>query len=236
MKNYLIGIGLIAMMHLSAATITPPPFSISKDTSLVINITTVNPRIKTNILYAGPHNFTGKTIYPKSAACYLLKNAALKLSAVQTALEQQGLGLLVTDAFRPLSAQQALWDACPDERYVSHPAKGGRHTRGTAVDVTLIQLSDGTALDMGTPVDDLTPKAAYNYPDISTEAKKNRTLLRTTMIKHGFEPYEDEWWHFDFKGWQTQPVLDVDFDTLQQRATRTPFPTTRPGFIPPKKS
>jgi D-alanyl-D-alanine dipeptidase len=216
MKRYNFITGIIAIMCPSSTITTPPPFTTSKDASRLVNIQTINSTIKTNILYACPHNFTGKTIYPPSAACYLLKNVAEQLNAVQHDLKNKGLGLLVTDAFRPLSAQQALWEACPDERYVAHPSKGGRHTRGTTIDVTLIQLSNGIELDMGTEVDEMKPEAAYTCPTISDEAKKNRALLRNAMKDHGFEPIQNEWWHFDYKGWQSQPVLDVDFDTLRQ--------------------
>jgi len=98
----------------------------------------VNRRIRLDIRYATTNNFTGQAVYP-SAKAYLRKTVAAKLGAVQTDLESQGLGLKVWDAYRPLAVQKKFWAIMPDERYVADPAKGSRHNRGSAVDVTLVR-------------------------------------------------------------------------------------------------
>ncbi len=179
----------------------------------LVDITKINPNIKIDCVYATTRNFTKKQIYlaPK---CYLLTSVALQLDKIQRELEKQGLGLLVWDAYRPLSAQQRLWDAFPDPRYVADPKKGGRHSRGTAVDLTIVNLSDGTALEMGTDHDNFTKMAWPSATTISDKAKKNRKLLSALMVKYGFEPLATEWWHFDFHGWQEYPVLKIDFDVI----------------------
>ncbi len=179
----------------------------------LVSVTAINPNIRTHILYATPHNFTGKVLY-KKPICYLLEEVALQLSKIQQALEKQGLGLLVTDAYRPPSVQWALWNAVPDPRYVADPRKGGKHTRGTTVDLTLIRLSDGKQLEMGTEVDEFSQKSWLSYNDLSEQAKRNRQLLQDIMKKHGFMGIPREWWHFDYKGWELYPVLDIDFDEL----------------------
>lgn len=101
-------------------------------------MTSVNRRIRLDIRYATTNNFTGQAVYP-SAKAYLRKTVAAKLGAVQTDLESQGLGLKVWDAYRPLAVQKKFWAIMPDERYVADPAKGSRHNRGSAVDVTLVR-------------------------------------------------------------------------------------------------
>ncbi len=181
----------------------------------LVDISTLIPNIKTDCVYATTRNFTGKKIYSKPG-CYLLKPVALNLARVQKELESKGLGLLVWDAYRPLPAQQRLWDAVSDDKkkFVANPKMGGKHTRATTVDLTIVRLADGKLLDMGTGHDDFTDKAYYDCPTISNKAKENRKLLHDVMCKHGFEPIAHEWWHFDYKGWRNYPVLDVEFDSI----------------------
>lgn len=179
----------------------------------LVNIQKVNPRIKCDIRYATTNNFTGKVIYP-CATCCVRAEVAQALDAVQKELETMGLGLLIWDGYRSLAAQWTFWNICPDERYVTDPRKGGRHTRGTAVDLTLVDLKTGKELEMPTEFDNFTPKAWRNYQECSEQAKKNRALLEEVMTRHGFTGFRYEWWHFDFKGWESCPVLDVDMKTL----------------------
>jgi zinc D-Ala-D-Ala dipeptidase len=180
----------------------------------LVELIKINPRIRVQLVYATPHNFTGKIIYKKCAKAYLLKEVAQALSDVQKELEPLGFGLLVWDAYRPMQGQQALWDAYPDERFVLPPQKGGRHTRGTTVDLTLVRLFDGIPLEMPTGFDSFTPQAASDCANVSPEALKNRTLLQNVMKKHGFMPIASEWWHFDFKNWRDYLPLAIDFDDL----------------------
>jgi len=179
-----------------------------QDTSLV-EVKKEIPSIVVELWYATPENFTKQTIYT-TAICYLRKDVAQALKDVQDEFAMQGLGLKIWDGFRPVSAQWKLWNICPDEKYVSNPAKGGRHTRGTAVDVTLISLKDGQALEMPTGFDDFTEKAWHTYEDLDAKVKKNRELLKLVKEKHGFESITTEWWHYDFKGWRDCPEIDVE--------------------------
>jgi len=102
----------------------------------------------------------------------------------------------------------------PDERYVADPAKGSRHNRGSAVDVTLVRLDTGRELPMPSGYDDFSAKAHYAWTNTSAEAIRNRTLLCDTMVRHGFVPMPSEWWHFDDANWQAYEVLDMSFDQL----------------------
>lgn len=125
----------------------------------------------------------------------------MKIAVVQEELESIGLGLKIWDGFRPMAVQWKFWELVPDERYVSDPRKGGRHTRGTAVDVTLI-TKEGQELIMPSSFDDFSEKAHRNYQGASVEAIQNRELLEKVMEKHGFVGIPSEWWHFDFVGWE----------------------------------
>jgi len=100
--------------------------------------------------------------------------------------------------------------------YVASPAKGSRHNRGCAVDVSLIDLKTGKELEMPTAFDDFTERANPYYSNIPVIAKKNRSLLIDVMKKYGFTVYDSEWWHFDFNGWQNFSLLDLDFEELKK--------------------
>jgi len=175
-------------------------------TSELVDIQTLIPNIQVDLKYATAANFTGQIVY-NFQCCLLLKEAALQLSEVQTELEALDLGLKVWDGFRPMAAQWKFWELLPDERYVSDPRKGGRHTRGTAVDLTLI-TKDGQELLMPSGFDDFSEKAHQDYMEASDEAIRNREFLREIMERHGFINLPTEWWHFDLIGWQNYPPVD----------------------------
>ena len=154
------------------------------------------PSVREALAYATGENFTGQQIYDFYNA-YLRYGTVKKLAAACAELEQQGLGILIWDGFRPVSAQAALWDICPDPQYVSHPVTGTRaHCRGNAVDLTLIDLETGEKLEMPTGFDDFSALADRNYGDCTDTAAENARLLESIMKKHGFKPYSAEWWHF----------------------------------------
>ena len=174
--------------------------------SKLVDIQTLIPNIQIDLRYATADNFTGQVVYTFHN-CLLLEEAALKLAEVQKELETMGLGLKVWDGYRPMAAQWKFWELVPDERYVSDPKKGGRHTRGTAIDLTLI-TKEGQELPMPTSFDDFTEKAWRNSMDASPEAIQNRELLQTIMEKHGFIGLATEWWHFDLVGWEKHPPIE----------------------------
>jgi zinc D-Ala-D-Ala dipeptidase len=184
----------------------------------LVNLSTINPRIQLDIRYATSNNFLGFPVYDR-AACYLHKEVAEALNEVQIELESLGLGLKVFDGYRPLHVQQLMWDTIQDERYVTNPAKNkGRHTRGTAIDLTLVDR-EGNELEMPSEFDDFTELAHSDFEDVSSQARSNRELLKIVMEKHGFIQFPFEWWHFDFSGWNDDlkyPPLDVTFEELEK--------------------
>lgn len=183
---------------------------------MLVNLAEFDQRLTFDIRYATDDNFLGFAVYSKPV-CYLHPDAAKAVRLIQSDLEEIGLSLKVYDGYRPLSIQQVMWDKIQDERFISNPSKNkGRHTRGTAIDVTLIDLK-GNELEMPTPFDDFSEKAFSDAVNISDKAKENRSLLKDTMEKHGFTQFPYEWWHFDFVGWENDekyPALDISLDLL----------------------
>ena len=154
------------------------------------------PNIVQELAYATENNFTGKVVYNFTDA-YLRCGTLKKLMKAQEILNQQGLGLKIWDAFRPVSAQAKLYECWPDPNYVSHPIYGGRpHCRGNAVDLTLIDLETGEELDMPTGFDDFTALADRNYSDCTETQANNAKVLEQAMSAAGFIPYSAEWWHY----------------------------------------
>ncbi len=166
------------------------------------------PTIQIDLKYATDDNFTKKVIY-KFNYCLLRKETVIRLKEVQDELEKMGLGLKIWDGYRPFYAQVKFWEFMPDEKYVSDPKKGGRHTRGTAVDLTLI-TKDNKELLMPSSFDDFSKKAHRDYQNASEEEIINRSILEHVMEKHGFIGYPTEWWHFDLAGWESFAPIKYD--------------------------
>ena len=172
----------------------------------LVSLLKLEPRPLFELRYASPYNFLGSTLYPQLDP-QLRCPVALALQQVQEDLAAQGLGLKVWDAYRPLAVQQAMWEAIRDPRYVSDPAvNAGRHTRGTAVDVTLVD-GRGNPLPMPTDFDDFSEAAHIDAVGISPERSANAIRLREAMTRRGFQAFPTEWWHFDWKNWSELPVV-----------------------------
>jgi D-alanyl-D-alanine dipeptidase len=169
--------------------------------------------IPLDIRYATANNFMKKPLYP-AAKAYLRAPAARALVDVQHELAARGLGIKVFDAYRPYRVTEAMWEPIKNPDFVADPAKGSRHNRGAAVDLTLIDLRTGAELPMPTGYDDFTERAAHAFTDLPAEALANRALLREVMVKHGFDPLPSEWWHYDFRGWKEFELMDVGLEEL----------------------
>jgi len=180
----------------------------------LVDLQTFIPGIALDIRYATPDNFMKQTLYPVAKA-WLRYPAALALRNAQQDLAREGLGLMIFDAYRPYSVTERMWEPIKNPDYVADPAKGSRHNRGAAVDLTLIDLRTGKELPMPTPYDDFTARAAQNFNDLPAEVIANRARLREVMTRHGFEPLPSEWWHFDFKGWRQFDLMNVDLRDLK---------------------
>ncbi|HHW47103.1 MAG TPA: D-alanyl-D-alanine dipeptidase [Clostridiaceae bacterium] len=165
-----------------------------------------------DIKYATTDNFTGKKIY-SSARCFIHKNTAKKLIAANNEFKSLGYRIKVFDAYRPYSAQQILWDAAPDKSYIANPKKGSVHNKGAAVDITLVD-EHGNELPMPSNYDEMTKRSHLNYKDCDEQLIKNRELLGSIMVKHGFKRISTEWWHFDDTDAKKYPILDIPFESF----------------------
>ena len=150
-------------------------------------------------------------LYPVSKVL-LRRPAAIALHEVERELARDGLGLKIFDGYRPYRVTVRMWKPIRNPDFVADPAKGSRHNRGAAVDLTLIDLRTGHELPMPTGYDDFTPRARQDFNDLPAEAIANRAKLREVMTKHGFDPLPSEWWHFDFRGWERFELLDLPFE------------------------
>ena len=166
------------------------------------------PRIRVELRYATKHNGVGTAIYPKGARCLLRKSTAERLVRVQLQLEKQKLGLKIWDAYRPLSAQKALWKVCSDSRFVAPPHRGSLHNRGCAVDLTLMDAS-GNELAMPCDFDTFSVRAKVHYTGGLKLSRHNRNTLQSAMKSCGFVSYSNEWWHFHDPNWRQFRKIDV---------------------------
>ena len=161
-----------------------------------------------DITYATAKNFTGAPVYDRPG-CYLHRDAADRLQVAIGLAQAQDLKLLVFDAFRPASAQWALWTHTPDPVFLADPRLGSPHTRGVAVDLTLANGA-GAPLDMGTEFDAFTPLSHHGVTSISAAAQKNRLVLLGLMTASGWAMNPHEWWHYQLPDAVRYPLLDED--------------------------
>jgi len=181
-----------------------------------VDIEKIIPGINLDIRYATKNNFTRQQIY-KSPKAFVRKPVADALLKIHNELKNKGITLKIYDAYRPYSATVKFYEVYPDKNFVAPPWKGSVHNRGCAVDISLIDLQTGQELEMPTPFDDFTKNASHSYMDLPTKAIKNRKILRDIMTKHGFIPYEAEWWHYNYKEWKNFELMDITFEELEQR-------------------
>lgn len=158
-----------------------------------------------HLSYGTKDNFTGKIIY-HNPVCFLHEEAATKLQKAVIYAKALGKRLLIFDAFRPKEAQSLLWESCPSAEFVTPPEKGSPHSRGVAIDLTLLD-EKGKALDMGTGFDDFTQKSHHTYFDFPKEILQNRHLLLSIMTLAGWDFYRNEWWHYQLFDSKSYPLF-----------------------------
>lgn len=190
------------------------PSVLSED---LVEVNQLDPTIRLDIRYATPDNFTGRQLYDQARA-FLVQPAAKALVQAHRAVQRQGFGLTIYDAYRPWRVTKALWDATPPgpkRNYVANPKRGSKHNRGCAVDLTLHSATDGAEVSMPSGYDEFSLRAHRNFMDAPPDALRHRVMLQQVMEAAGFRGASNEWWHFDFNSWQEYPVLDVPFAELK---------------------
>jgi zinc D-Ala-D-Ala dipeptidase len=158
------------------------------------------------LAYATADNLTGAVIY-KTPLCYLAEPAAEKLAKASRLARNLGLRLKIFDAYRPAEAQWKLWNALPDPEFIADPRRGSPHTRGVAVDLTLIGET-GEELDMGTGFDAITPLSHHANTEIPVVAQRNRFILMGLMMAAGWDNYMNEWWHYQLFNARDYPLIE----------------------------
>ena len=181
----------------------------------LIELTKLSKSIKLDIRYATADNFVGRAVYPEARA-FLQRPAAEALIRVHKKLKDRKLGIVVYDAYRPWSITKLFWDVVhPEQRkFVADPAKGSKHNRGCAIDIGIYDRRTGIAVPMPSGYDEFTERASPNYTGGTVEERDNRDLLRKLMEAEAFTVNPNEWWHFDYNGWQDYAIYDIAFSEI----------------------
>ncbi|HVR74035.1 MAG TPA: M15 family metallopeptidase [Planctomycetota bacterium] len=184
----------------------------------LVELTAIDPAIRLDVRYATARNFLGRPVY-KEARAFLQRPAAEALARVRQAVHADGYTLVVFDGYRPWSVTKVFWDETPAEKrdFVADPSRGSKHNRGCAVDLTLADLRTGEPVPMPSDYDEFNERAHPSYAGGPEEPRRMRDYLRAAMEREGFEVYEHEWWHFDYKDWRHYRVLDMDFARIGSR-------------------
>jgi len=205
----------VAELRVQALSASPPREAGPFRPADLVELTSLDPTLRLDIRYATADNFLSTPVYEEARA-FLQRPAAEALVRAHRSLAAEGYGLLIHDAYRPWWVTKLFWDATPKDKrdFVADPAKGSRHNRACAVDLTLYRLSDGRAAEMPSLYDEMTERSRPGYGGGTTEQRERRDLLRSAMEKEGFTVFESEWWHFDYRDWREYPILNVPFEQI----------------------
>lgn len=188
----------------------------------------VIPDLDVELRYYSTNNFVGDTINGYQANKLIItKPTANALKKVQAELQEHNLCLKVFDGYRPQRAVNhfILWardlnDTLNKQQFYPNIAKRhlfrdgyiasrSGHSRGSTLDLTIIDGNTQEPLDMGSPFDFFGKQSWVNYQELTEQQMYNRQLLQTVMLKHGFRNYPKEWWHFTLRN---EPFPDTYFD------------------------
>lgn len=186
------------------------------------------PDVVTEMRYTGNNNFIGRPIRGYNEQVVILSSpAATALKNVQEDLKKRGYCLKIFDAYRPQRAVNNFMEWAKDvddtimkQKFypavdkkdlfnLGYIASRSGHSRGSTVDLTIIDATTGKELDMGSSYDLFGEISHHDSPKVTPQQKKNRELLKNTMKKYGFTPYAQEWWHYTY---QPEPFPETYFD------------------------
>jgi D-alanyl-D-alanine dipeptidase len=193
-------------------------------------VSKIDATIKKELRYGTSNNFIGQPIDGYIKDSLIISTPAAKaLKKIQTKLMISGLSLKIFDAYRPQQAvdhfvrwAKVMNDTLMKQLYYPNVQKSelftlgfiaskSGHTRGSTVDLSIVDVKTNKELDMGSSYDYFGEASHPFFKNITTSQKKNRLLLRTIMIENGFIPYENEWWHFTL---QNEPYPNSYFNFL----------------------
>ena len=188
----------------------------------------IDSTIQKELRYCTSNNFIGTSInsYEEDVLITSTK-AGIALKKIQTIFLIKGYSLKIFDAYRPQTAvthfvrwARATNDTLMKKKYypklnkrhlfrLGYISSRSGHSRGSSIDLTLVDLKTGKELDMGSPYDFFGEISHITFNNITELQKQNRKLLRETMSKNGFRPYKNEWWHFTLRN---EPFPKTYFD------------------------
>ena len=202
----------------SASAQTGPPKEENKREADLVELIKLDKAIKLDIRYATANNFVGRPVYPEARA-FLQRPAAEAVVRVHKKLKKQGLGIVIFDGYRPWSITKLFWDVVPEDKrkFVADPTKGSKHNRGAAVDLGVYDLKTGEPIPMPSGYDEFTDRASPDYAGGTDQERANRDMLRRLMEAEGFTVNPNEWWHFDYKDWQSYAIYDISFDEAAKK-------------------
>ncbi|MCL2664803.1 MAG: M15 family metallopeptidase, partial [Defluviitaleaceae bacterium] len=164
-----------------------------------------------DVVYASDDNFMGEALYD-IPLCLAHEDLARALIDAQKHARELGLGLIIYDAYRPVSAQIKMRDLAPEgQKHFVATVQNANHPRGAAVDCSLADES-GEPLAMPSGFDELTERAAVNYAGGTDEERANRDLLIKIMHEAGLRVAAGEWWHFALEGAGRYESMDFSFE------------------------
>ncbi len=183
----------------------------------MVDLKTLIPTIVLDIRYASNKNFMQRPMYTgRVTTTYLRLPVAKALAQVQKELNGKGLGLKIFDAYRPYSVTERFWELVMNEKYVADPKKGSGHNRGTAVDLTIINLQTKKEMEMPTGFDNFTDTAHQSFMQLPFLLLENRKFLKDIMEKYGFKKMDTEWWHYSWPDDQDFEILDLPFSAFKK--------------------
>lgn len=201
---------------------------VTMDSSGFVLLADFVPGIVQEIRYYSTYNFIGDRVdgYEEPVALLHIE-AARALKAVAGEVNAQGYRLKVFDAYRPATAVRhfVLWgiedldlrmkpyfypDLEKQELFKQgYIASQSSHSRGSAVDLTLLDMRTGKEVDMGSPFDLFSERSHPDCRDVTDEQYENRMFLQGAMTRNGFAPIDCEWWHFALRD---EPCPDTYFE------------------------
>ena len=227
MRKPFLLLALASVLLLSCQKQQPAPEP-EKDSSAFVNLTDIIPDAVLEIRYYSTYNFVGERIdgYEQPVAL-MTRQAADSLKAVSDELKSYGYRLKIWDAYRPQTAvnhfirwAENVQDTAMKKIFYPMVDKSvlfeqgyiyarSSHSRGSTVDLTLIDAATGKELDMGTPFDWFGEESHPDYTNLTAEQLANRQILWDAMLGHGFTMIDSEWWHFTLAN---EPYPDTYFD------------------------
>jgi zinc D-Ala-D-Ala dipeptidase len=172
---------------------------------MLVQISEATHGVLLDIRYATANNFTARPVYARPG-CYLNAEAERLLRHAVDLARPLGFRLKLFDAFRPAEAQWRLWNFRPDPEFLADPRRGSPHSRGAAIDLTLVDAS-GVELEMGTGFDEFSPLSHHGVTELPLAAQHNRLVLIGLMTAAGWDFYRNEWWHYQLFQARRFPLL-----------------------------